>query len=138
MNTSQYSTIENAKTIVSVLNELKAQSYTFSILTDLSKKLREKNCPYASVIPSYLNRQKYIVQRGGWYTFIDRKPFDYYNFICVVDRIKSKNNKNSRGELKKSESVVNKLTELNSHQKYVKQYSKWTRFWVKSLFKINL
>ncbi len=134
MTNSQESTIENAKLIVSILNELKLKSCTFTYLVDLTKILKEKGCLYPNLITTYLHRQNYIVERGGWFVFVDRKPFEYFNFICVVDRIKSKNNKSKR----KSYHSYAPVREEKQQEQVKKEYSKWTKFWVKFLFKITL
>lgn len=132
MTNSQESTIENAKLIVSILNEMKLRSYTFSLLTDLTKSLKEKGCPYPGSITAYLHRQNLVIEKGNWYTFLDKKPFDFYNFICVVDRIKAKNNKLKRKPIEKI------VVEKKIRSEIKPQHSKWTRFWAKFLFKIVL
>lgn len=130
--TSNHS-IENAKKIVGCLNSLKVSSPVFSTLGELTKKLKLFNCPYPGYITSYLKRQAFVVKRGDWYIFTDNKPFDYYNFICVVERIKKINNKNSR---KKRESEKEKQIVLDN-LKEEKTVSGWRKFLIK-LFRIKL
>lgn len=159
MKTVNENSIENAKKIVGILNDLKAHSFTFTYCEDLVKKLRELKCPYPSQITYYLSRKYLIVNRGNWYTFSDRKPFDFYNFICVVDRIKEKNNKNrkrskipnsvdrdpkstsSLSTIYKTEEYINLEVQKDTVKKeflYVENPTKWTKFLLKLFFEIKI
>jgi len=122
-------TIENAKKIVSCLNQLKIKNERYYYLKDIIDELKQMQCPYASMLVPYLKRQSSIVKKGDYYFFVNQKPFDYYNFICVVDRIKMINNKHKSMKTH----LYPKSTEVS-----VKKYSKWTKFWSKLLFKIEI
>ena len=133
-DTSLQGTIEITKKIVNVLNELKFQNYTFCTISDLMVKLKSKNCPYAAPISSYLRREGKIVGRGGWYVFADKVPFQYFNFICVVERAKNVKNKSAKNIRK--ENLISKPTENSSIVDPPKEIPKWKRFLIKLLFGI--
>jgi len=127
---SKENTTENAKKIVSILNELKFSNFTFCTLGSLTVKLRQEKCPYPAQVTAHLNRQKLVVERGSWFCFIDKNPFVYYNFISFVDRVKHKNNKYG----KDSRDLVKKQSpELPVSRTALPKRSLWTRFWVKVL-----
>lgn len=112
---SQEKVNTNARLIALALNELKFKDYSFGNLNDLSTKLKSLNCPYAINIATYLKRQQLIVKKNDYYVFIDKHPFHAYNFVSVVERIRSQANKLQRANKNNIKpTVVNKVSPWKS------------------------
>lgn len=142
--------IEKAKEIVSILNHLKVSKRYFSTLTDLTAALKAQKCPYAPAVTSYLNRQKLIGVSNSFWHFLDTKPFDFYNFIQVVERAKQQKrvyskNLNQKKQIESSYKLsgLNVTTPIHTlpliEPKSVEyKPSKWNKFWVKFFFGVDL
>lgn len=143
--------IEKAKEITAILNHLKVSKRYFATLTELTTVLREHKCPYAPAVVSYLNRQKLIGISNSFWHFLSIKPFDFYNFIQVVERAKSQKRTYSKTlSLRKVQkentpkplgvSVTHPIAHFPHIEPQVSkhEFSKWNKFWIKFFFGVNL